>query len=106
MLAMSQVFAGDPDSYKRKLERVRTPTAVEVQQAAKLAQPMAFTSSKCIPFPTYQDCEVRSATDRSCPPPARQPERSFPKLQRATLSNGLKIVLAERHAIPVVDLRS
>ena len=27
-----------------------------------------------------------------------------PKLERATLSNGLKVVLAERHEIPLVNL--
>ena len=31
------------------------------------------------------------------------PELKLPKLQRVTLSNGLKVILAERHEIPVVD---
>ena len=34
------------------------------------------------------------------------PEVKFPAVERATLANGLKIVLAERHAVPVVNLRS
>src|SRR5262249_52351574 len=33
------------------------------------------------------------------PPPAK-----FPKIERATLANGLEIVLAERHAVPLVQL--
>ena len=31
--------------------------------------------------------------------------RKLPKLQRATLSNGLRVVLAERHEVPLVDFR-
>ena len=31
------------------------------------------------------------------------PEVKFPAVQRATLANGLKIMLAERHTIPVVN---
>ncbi|MCK7476294.1 MAG: hypothetical protein M0C28_00925 [Candidatus Moduliflexus flocculans] len=31
------------------------------------------------------------------------PEVAFPAVERATLANGLKIVLAERHAVPVVE---
>jgi len=32
------------------------------------------------------------------------PDVDFPKLQHATLSNGMKVVLAERHEIPVVQM--
>src|SRR3546814_16945512 len=31
--------------------------------------------------------------------------RSFPDLQHATLANGSKLILAERHEIPVVQMR-
>ena len=36
--------------------------------------------------------------------PASFPDLKFPPLQRATLSNGTKVVLAERHDIPVVQM--
>ena len=57
------------------------------------------------PFPEYQAAESRASTDR----PARAAGDGFPagRLPEtradATLSNGLKVILAERHAVPVVD---
>src|SRR5690606_14682499 len=32
------------------------------------------------------------------------PDLAFPALQRATLKNGIKVILAERHEIPVVQV--
>ena len=37
------------------------------------------------------------------PKTASFPELKFPQLQRATLKNGTKVVLAERHDVPVVQ---
>src|SRR4029079_18196761 len=49
---------------------------------------------------------VASDVDRSkgVPEPSSFPALKFPMLQRATLSNGIKLVLAERHEIPVVQM--
>ena len=46
----------------------------------------------------------RPALDRATPPPLGAPhELKLPKLQEERLSNGLRILLAERHEIPVVN---
>ncbi|WP_043957604.1 pitrilysin family protein [Lysobacter sp. A03] len=46
-----------------------------------------------------------SSVDRSTgvPLPDKFPELKFPELQRATLNNGTRVILAERHDIPVVQ---
>ena len=41
---------------------------------------------------------------KGVPMPADFPTLAFPKLQRATLPNGLKIVLAERRGLPLVQM--
>ena len=48
---------------------------------------------------------VASDVDRKLgvPVPSVYPELKFPTLQRATLSNGTKVILAERHDVPVVQ---
>ncbi len=44
--------------------------------------------------------------DRNAPPATLQPpELKLPKLERTTLANGMKLVLAERHEIPLVNFR-
>ena len=55
------------------------------------------------PYPAYD--VVASGADRSKLPAAgTPPDARFPAIARATLPNGLKIVLAERHSIPQVNL--
>ncbi len=54
------------------------------------------------PFPDYK--AASAAVDRSKPPAlGTPPELKLPKLQRATLSNGLKVILAERPGLPLVS---
>jgi len=50
---------------------------------------------------------VPSAVDRTKGVPAvdRFPDLAFPELQRGKLKNGIEVVLAERHAIPVVQIQ-
>ena len=49
---------------------------------------------------------VTSNLDRSTGVPQvnNYPDLSFPKLQHATLENGIKVILAERHTIPVIHM--
>jgi predicted Zn-dependent peptidase len=58
--------------------------------------------------PPKQDFTVaKSAVDRSkgVPSVTSFPDLTFPKLQRGKLKNGIAVVLAERHAIPVVQMQ-
>ena len=101
-LAQSQVFLGRPDAYKDSLKRVQDATAEDLKAAANRWLSDGVYILEVLPFPSYK-AETQGA-DRSEPPalgPA--PELKLPKLQRATLSNGLKVILAERHEIPLVD---
>ena len=56
------------------------------------------------PFPKYQ--HKHEGVDRSkLPEISNFPQLKLPELQKATLSNGLKVILAERPEIPVVDFQ-
>jgi zinc protease len=102
ILAMNQVFVGSPDHYKVTLNRVEQATAQELKAAAKAWLTDGAYILEVHPFPEYKT--ISSDVDRSkVPTPGPSPDVKFPELQRATLSNGLKVVLAERHSIPVVD---
>ena len=56
------------------------------------------------PFGDYTTTE--STVDRSAGLPAvgEMPDLVFPEVQRAELDNGLNVVLAQRHAVPVVNI--
>jgi zinc protease len=101
-LAINQVFRGSPDAYKISLKRVREATAEDLKAAANRWLSDGVYILDVEPFPDYKTASA--GADRSKPPvPGAPPELKLPKLQRATLSNGLKVVLAERHELPLVN---
>jgi zinc protease len=101
ILAMNQTFRGDPDFYQTILKYYRSATPRDLQSAAKKWLTDDVYLLEVHPFPAYETSA--GTVDRSkLPTPGAPPEVKFPALQRKQLSNGLKLVLAERHAIPVV----
>jgi zinc protease len=102
VLAEGQVYLGDPTAYKNRLRLTQSATAAQLQSTAKQWLSDGVFVLEVVPFPTLKS--ISSTVDRSkLPEVAPPPESKLPKLQRATLSNGLKIVVAERHDTPVVD---
>jgi zinc protease len=103
VLAMSQAYLGDAAAYQVKLRREREATPAKVQAAAKRWLSDGEYVAEVFPFGDPQ--ASTTAADRNQPPAiAQPPELRLPKLERTTLSNGLKVVLAERHEIPLVSL--
>jgi zinc protease len=101
-LAQSQVFRGSPDAYKISLKRVQDATAEDLKAAARKWLSDGAYILEVDPFPDYKTAST--GADRSkAPDTGTPPELKLPKLQRATLSNGLKIILAERHEVPLVN---
>jgi zinc protease len=102
ILASSEVYGGDPGYYKVRLERDANATADDLRGAAERWLSSGALVLEVRPFPEYGT--VASDVDRSAlPEPGPWPEVRFPKLERATLSNGLEIILARRDAVPVVS---
>ena len=101
VLAKGEVFAGRPDSYRTQLARIAAATAAQVRGAAARWLSDGVYTLEVRPFPEY--AVAPSGADRSAlPRVGTPPDAKFPTLERDTLSNGLKIVLAERRSIPLV----
>jgi zinc protease len=101
-LAQSQVFRGSPDAYKISLKRVQAATAEDLRAAAQRWLSDGVYILEVDSFPDYKTAST--GADRSkAPETGTPPELKLPKLQRATLSNGLKVILAERHEVPLVN---
>lgn len=101
-LAQNQVYLGSPDAYKISLKRAQEATADDLKSAANRWLADGVYVLDVLPFPEYKTASTHA--DRSKPPELGvPPELRLPKLQRATLSNGLKVILAERHEVPLVD---
>ncbi|MDQ7062890.1 MAG: pitrilysin family protein [candidate division KSB1 bacterium] len=102
ILAMNQVYGGSPDYYKSTLQYVKDASPADVHAAAREWLSDGVFVLEVHPFPKYKT--LKTDVDRSkLPEPGPPPAAKFPRLQKATLSNGLKIILAERHTVPVVN---
>ena len=101
-LAQSQVFRGSANAYKISLKRVQEATAEDLRAAAQRWLSDGVYILEVDSFPDYKTASA--GADRSkTPETGTPPELKLPKLQRATLSNGLKVILAERHEVPLVN---
>jgi zinc protease len=104
VLASGLVYCGDPAYYKTYLTRLAgaTPTRLQSLAEAWLSDGDYVLSVR--PFPKYET--QPSKVDRSkLPETSDFPSVSFADVEKAQLSNGLKVLLAQRGAIPVVNFR-
>jgi zinc protease len=104
ILATNMVYGGSPDYYRTTLDRVQKATAADLKNAAVKWLGDGDYVLSITPLPPTST--TASNVDRSkLPSPGTPPQAQFPDIERAELSNGLKLVLAQRHSVPVVDLR-
>jgi zinc protease len=103
ILAQSMTFGGHPEAYLEELQRMATTTPAEIRTTGKKWLEAPHYTMLVTPFPKLEPGQTR--VDRSILPPLGEaPQVTFPEVQRATLSNGLKVMLLERHSTPLVNV--
>lgn len=103
ILAESQTYGGSPDFYLKRLETMATATTGDVKNAANKWLRANHYTMLVKPFPKLT--AGKNDVDRKILPAlAEAPNVKFPAVQRATLKNGLKVVLLERHSTPIVNV--
>jgi zinc protease len=104
-LAQAQVFTGDPNRAGGWLDHVRAATAAQVKDAANRWLSDGEYRLEVVPFPKLAASTAQDV-DRSKLPEIGQAEPlRMPKLERMTLKNGLQVVLAERHEMPLINMQ-
>jgi zinc protease len=102
ILIQGEVFMGRADYYKTNLDRVAKAKVEDIHRVSKEWLSDGVYILEVHPFPGYKN--RKEGVDRTKLPEVTSfPKLDLPAVHRATLSNGLKVVLAERHEIPVVD---
>ena len=102
VLATCEVYTGNAACYENSLRWTNEATPAEVRTAANTYAGSGAYILEILPVPQYKD--LSKDTDRKeLPKPGPTPPLRMPALQKATLSNGLKLVLAERHETPVIN---
>ncbi len=103
ILAEGLLYANNPGHYAQALKWLDEATPADVQNAARQWLGNGWHQVDILPFGTPK--ETASTVDRKkgLPLVASTPDLVFPQLQEATLSNGIKVILAERVGTPLVE---
>ncbi len=103
-LAEGALYAGDPGFVLQQLEWLDAATPAEVLSAARDVMNAGYYQLSVLPFPEYST--TASSVDRTQGLPAvtSSPDLTFPAIEEATLKNGMKVVLANRPTVPVVNV--
>lgn len=131
VLARCAVFLGKPDCYRDELAELDKASIASVQAAGRkwlgkgshtivvvpgdkpasslpeTARAAPATRPAPLPAPDPRYKTVKSDVDRSqgVPKTASFPALEFPQRQTARLSNGMEVVLVERHETPIVQVQ-
>jgi zinc protease len=102
LLATWETYTGNGGGWKDSLQRTEAATAQSVAAAARKWLSDGVYTLYVKPF---GDFTTGKPVDRSkVPPPGAVADATFPAFKRAKLSNGIEVMLAERHDTPVVDV--
>jgi len=104
LLAYSEVYSGNPGAYLEFINGIMEITNKEIKETANTWLTDGAYILTVIPEEN-RNYNSESSADRSkLPFPTEFPELDLPEIQRAKLSNGLEVVLAERHDVPMINL--
>ena len=109
VLAEGQLYAGDPDHYKKELAAYASVTPAQVTAAMQrwLTRPVfdmtitpgereAYEEAEPVPA-----AEIQRVARDPMPPIGEVQDLQFPAVERATLSNGMPVVYAHVDTVPV-----
>lgn len=103
ILAQNAVYAGDPDFYKVSLARIEEATPKAVMEAARRWYDAGSYTLEVHPFPEFAASGEGADRSDGPPMPAEFPSVAFEAFERATLDNGMELIVAGRDAVPVVN---
>jgi len=114
VLAEGQLYAGDPDHYKTELAEYASVTPAQVTAAMQrwLTRPVFDMTIAPGEREAYEEAapsgaapapaaEIQRVARDAMPAIGQVPDLEFPAVERATLSNGIKVVYAHVDTVPV-----
>ncbi|HEU4650043.1 MAG TPA: pitrilysin family protein [Croceibacterium sp.] len=118
-LASGEIYANDPEFYKKQLGALASTTPQQVQAAARkwLTRPALTIAVVPGEREAYEESQSLASAATAAPAPARPApaagtrgalpqvagvdDLDFPEVTRSRLSNGIELVYAHRDAVPV-----
>ncbi|HVS31838.1 MAG TPA: pitrilysin family protein [Thermoanaerobaculia bacterium] len=103
VLNESMTYGGSPGAYLDRLERMARATPAQVAAAGRKWLDTNHLTLVVRPFPAVKPGQ-QLVDRKQLPALGEPPAGSFPEVQRATLANGLKVMLLERHSAPLIGV--
>jgi zinc protease len=102
ILATSVTYSGTPHAYRERLRRLGEATVADLREASRAWLSDGVYALEVVPFAASR--QIEAPAERSAIPALGPPhDLKLPALHEERLSNGLRILVAERHEIPVVN---
>ncbi len=103
VLAEGYLYSDDPLYINKELEWLNAATANDLRETANRWLTRGYYELTVLPFPEYGSTEA--TVDRSTiPEVSADANISFPDIATATLDNGMRVVVATRATLPIVDV--
>ncbi|MGV6820785.1 MAG: M16 family metallopeptidase [Parvularcula sp.] len=104
-LARGAVFADDPDYFaKENLDRLQAASVDSVKAAADRWLSHGYYELTVLPFGDYKVAAPGYDRADGLPPKGTPGDLTFPAYTEGTLSNGMKVIVAPRPTVPVVEI--
>ena len=103
-LAEGALYADDPGFILKQLQWLDEATAKDVLAAAREVMNAGYYQLDILPFPDYSTKASEVNRAAGIPDVTTTPDLKFPAVEEAQLSNGVKVVLATRSAMPLVQV--
>ena len=103
-LAEGALYADDPGFIVKQLEWLKAATPAEVLNAARDVMNAGYYQLTVVPFPEYSTAASTVDRKNGLPTVPTSPDLTFPTIEESTLRNGVKVVLATRATVPVINI--
>jgi zinc protease len=104
ILAQNEVYGGSGDYYKTVHKWIKEATPADIKRVANEWLSDGEYALEIHPFPDVK-ADLSDKADRTkLPELGTAPAVKFPQVQEFVLSNGLKVMLAQRSSVPVVNI--
>ncbi|HLF32456.1 MAG TPA: pitrilysin family protein, partial [Xanthomonadales bacterium] len=103
-LAEGELYDGDPGFINTLLSWINDASAEDVRLVATDWLADGRYQLDVFPQPEFTAGEPAVDRSRGLPQVGELPDLAFPVVERATLRNGIPVVLAQRHALPIVSV--
>lgn len=103
-LAFNQVYMGQPDFYKTTMQWWNS---ADTKSLVRVASEWMKAGQFVLEVHPFDDGKVAdNEVDRSkIPIPGDSPSTKFADYETTSLSNGLRVILAQRNSVPVINMR-